>query len=350
MSELQIYLIALGLVVILLLLGFNYWQDRRVRRRMQANMPVIEQDPLLGDGVLGTSDVRREPGLGDAGATMAARAAETDPARILDNEEPDPTSEVVIEVTFQGPMSAEDLLPLIQPLRSAGRKPVRIFVQDTEGQLSRRLQPQAAYLSMQVAVLLANRGGALSAIEWSQIWNRVHGLADQLEASIEGPDQQTVLELATRLDDTCAALDTQVGLTLLLGATRPVTEVTAAARNMGFVQMDGRLAWLGEHGMVCFTLSRSDDEPFDAGMAGVDRLSLLLDVPCSPADTRAFGRMVDVGFELARRIGAELVDDQDRAVQQGTDSAIDERLQQLYSQLENAGLQAGSPRAQRVFA
>ncbi len=351
MSELQIYLIALGVVVILLLLGFNYWQDRRVRRRMQANMPVIDQDPLLGDGVTGSSDARREPGLGgDAGISMASPVVETDPARIQDNEEPDPSSEVVIEVTFQGPMGAEDLLPLLQPLRSAGRKPVRLFVQDTEGQLSRRIQPEAAYLSFQVAVLLANRGGALSAIEWSQIWNRVHNLADQLEATIEGPDQQTVLELATRLDDICAALDTQVGLTLLLGATRPVTEVTAAARGMGFVSQDGRLAWLGENGMVCFTLSRSDAEPFDAGMAGVDRLSLLLDVPCSPADTRAFGRMVDVGFELARRIGAELVDDQDRPVQQGTDSAIDERLQQLYVQLESAGLQAGSPRAQRVFS
>ena len=39
MSELQLYLIVLGVAVILLLLGFNWFQDLRVRRRMQAELP-----------------------------------------------------------------------------------------------------------------------------------------------------------------------------------------------------------------------------------------------------------------------------------------------------------------------
>jgi hypothetical protein len=354
MSELQIYLIIVGLVVILLVLGFNWWQDRRVRRRMQAHLPVIDQDPLLSDAAAPHA-ARVEPGLGGSGFGLSGAAGKQSieqphPDAQADQEESDPTSEVVIEITFQGPMTGEDVLQLVHPLRSAGRKTVRIFAQDTDGQLSNRILPESSYVSVQLAVLLANRSGALSAIEWSQIWNRAHSLADQLECSIEGPDQQSVLEQASRLDDICAGLDTQVGLTLLLGTTRPVQDVTAAARNMGFVPIDGRLAWLGDHGMVCFSLSRADAESFDAGMAGVDRLSLLLDVPCSPPDTRAFGRMVEIGFELAQRIGAELVDDQGRPLQTGADAAIDERLQILYTQLEAAGLAAASPRARRVFA
>ncbi len=353
MSELQTYLIIVGLVVILLVLGFNWWQDRRVRRRMQVHMPVIDQDPLLNDSAT-SSALRVEPGLGGASAgfagTVNQSVEQAHPDAAADQEESDPTSEVVIEITFQGPMTGEDLLQLVHPLRSAGRKAVRIFAQDTEGHLSSRILPDASYLSVQLAVLLANRSGALSAIEWSQIWNRAHSLADQLECTIEGPDQQTVLEQASRLDDLCAGLDTQVGLTLLLPNTRPVHDVTAAARNMGFVPIDGRLAWLGDHGMVCFSLARADAESFDAGMAGVDRLSLLLDVPCSPPEARAFGRMIEVGFELAQRIGAELVDDQGHPLQTGADAAIDERLQILYVQLEAAGLSAASPRARRVFA
>lgn len=351
MSELQIYLVALGVAAILVVLLFNWWQDRRVRRRMQAHMPVVEHDPLLDGGLVGTpSDSRREPGLaGSESIPVTAVGGQAD-ASVVEHEEPDPTCEVVIEVTFAGPISAQDLMPLVQSLRSAGRKPVRIFVQDTEGQLSRRLQADVAYQSMHLAVLLANRSGALSAIEWSQVWNRVQSLADQIEATVEGPDQQTVLEAAARLDDTCAALDTQVGLTVLLGKSRPVAEVTGAARAMGFVPSEGRLAWMGDHGMECFTLSRADGEPFDAGMATVDRLSLLLDVPCSPADPRGFGRMMDVGVELAQRLGADLVDDQNRPVQAGTDATIDERLQVLHAQLEAAGLKAGSLRARRVFS
>jgi hypothetical protein len=350
MSELQIYLVALGVAAILVVLIFNWWQDRRVRRRMQAHMPVVEQDPLL-DGGLGTlAESRREPGLAGPESTPLAAAAGPADGVVAEHEEPDPSCEVVIEVTFAGPISAQDLMPLVQSLRSAGRKPVRIFVQDTEGQLSRRLQADVAYQSMHLAVLLANRSGPLSAIEWSQVWNRVQSLADQIEATVEGPDQQTVLEAAARLDDTCAALDTQVGLTVLLGKSRPVAEVTGAARAMGFVPWEGRLAWMGDHGMECFTLSRADGEPFDAGMATVDRLSLLLDVPCSPADPRGFGRMMDVGVELAQRLGADLVDDQNRPVQAGTDASIDERLQVLHAQLEAAGLKAGSLRARRVFS
>lgn len=351
MSELQTYLIIIGAAVIALLLGFNWFQDYRVRRRMQADMPVVEQDPLLGDVAI-SNEFRREPGLGgnSQGDDRDAYAeGEAHPEADSDAREPDPKTEVVIEITLQGPMRGEDLAPLLQPLRSAGRKSVRIFAQDGEGQLNDRLQPEGQYVSVHLAVLLANRSGALSAIEWSQIWNRAQALAEQLECSIEGPDQQHVLEAASRLDDVCASLDTQVGLTLLLGSMRPVSEVTGAAFSMGFVSHKTRLAWLGDYGLVCFTLSRADDTSFDAGMASVDRLSLLLDVPCSPADTHAFGKMAEVGFELARRIGAELVDDQMRPVQPGAEAAIDEQLAALYVQLEKAGFAAGSPRARRVF-
>lgn len=355
MSELQIYLIVIGAAIILLLLGFNWFQDRRVRRRMQAQMPVIEQDPLLSETFV-AGEARREPGLGGVqafeqdGQASALSATSEHPDAANDDQGPDPSTEVVIEITFQGPMLGEDLLPLLQALRSAGRKSVRIFAQDTEGQLDVRLHGNGQYVSVHLAVLLANRSGALSAIEWSQIWNRAQSLADQLEANIEGPDQQHVLDAASRLDDACAALDTQVGLTLLLGSMRPVSEVTAAARTMGFVPFNGGLVWLGDYGLVCFSLSRADAESFDAGMASVDRLSLLLDVPCSPVDTRAFAKMSEVGFELARRIGGELVDDQLRPLQPGAEVAIDEKLMTLYSQLEKAGFAAGSPRARRVFA
>ena len=348
MSELQIWLIALGAAAIVLLFVFNWWQDRRIRKRMQAHLPVVDQDPLLAD--MASADTRREPGLASepylSGFGPAAEGAETS----VEDDEPDPSCEVVIELTFASPVSGEQLLSSIHPLRSAGRKPLRMFVQDAEGHCSRRIRHDTHYVSMQVAVLLANRSGALTAIEWSQVWNKMQSIADHLEATVEGPDQQTVMDMAARLDDTCAALDTQVGLTLLLNAMRPVGEITAAAKAIGFVPDQGHFVWLGDHGLSCFTLSRADAESFDAGMASVDRLVMLLDVPCSPADERAFSRMVEVGTELARRLGAELVDDSGRPMQPGSEAMIDERLQALFGQLESAGLPAGSARARRVFS
>ena len=47
---------------------------------------------------------------------------------------------------------------------------------------------------------------------------------------------------------------------------------------------------------------------------------------------------------------ADPVDDQGKPLADGSESVIDERLQVLFGQLEQAGLPAGSERAQRVFA
>lgn len=357
MSDLQIGLIALGVLLILLVLGFNWWQDRRVRRKMQSHFPTSEQDPLLGAGVGGASAAtagasRREPGMGGEPARVQpGQPAPVDPGSDADDaEEPDPACEVVIEVNFAEPVRGADLLPYMQSLRSVGRKPMRVFAETDQRRHRARVHAGESYASMQLAVLLANRSGPLTAIEWSQAWARAQDMAERFDATIEGPDQQAVLEQGARLDDTCAALDTQVGLTLLLGSAQPAAEVLAVARDVGFVADGNRLAWPNENGVARFTLARADGAAFDAGMGGIERLYLLLDVPCSPADTRAFGRMVDVGRDLASRLRAELVDDQGKPLADGSETVIDERLQVLFGQLEQAGLPAGSERAQRVFA
>ncbi|MEI2417221.1 cell division protein ZipA C-terminal FtsZ-binding domain-containing protein [Orrella sp. JC864] len=353
MSDLQIGLILLGVLLIALVLGFNWWQDRRARQRMQAHFPASEHDPLLGAGTAGGAAApgqRREPGLGVAhyaedGAPGAHEPAADDP------EEADASSEVVIDLAFPAPVPAAELMAALQSMRHAGRKPVRVFAETDQGRHRARLRPGEHYVSMQIAVLLANRSGPLSAIEWSQAWARAQDLAERFEATIEGPEQQAVLERAAKLDDTCAALDTQVGLTLMLGAARPLAHVLRAAQEIGFVPQGQRLAWLSDEGLARFTLSRADGQPLgEDGQGSVERMSLLLDVPCSPPDPQPFGRMVKVGRELAARLDAELVDDQGRPLQDGAEAGIDERLQVLYTQLEQAGLPAASARALRVFS
>lgn len=358
MSELQISLIVLGAIVIAAIVGFNWWQDRRTQQKVRDNLPVVEDDPLLHES--GAASARKEPGfgldhLGLAPATPSLESASASeeigelPATAL-IQEPDSVTEVVIELQLSEPMLGQALLPHLQAFRGLGRHPVRLFLQTTEGPLVTQLGDDTAYVAIQLAVLMANRSGAITAIEWSQLWGSAQDLAEKLDASVEGPEQHDVLDRAGRLDSTCATLDAQVGLTLLLSAQRPVQDVVNAAQAMGFIEQEGRLSWVGDHGLPCFTLARADNEAFDAGMAGLDRLTLLLDVPRSPPNPMAFGRMLEVGLELSRRVGAELVDDQGKTLSAGADVVIDLQLQTLYGQLEAAGLPAGSQRARRVFA
>ena len=365
MSDLQIGLIVLGVALIGVVLGFNWWQDRRVSRRMETHFPSGEHDPLLGEGrsseprvaaasaAAGTAPAttRREPGMTAAEAEAEAAAQSSAAHQDADDvEEPDPAVEAVIEVVFGNPVRGADLIPYLSSLRSVGRKTIRVFGQ-TDGQRHRaRLHGVEHYARLQLAVLLANRDGALSAIEWSQAWARAQDLAERFDALVEGPEQQPVLDQAARLDEVCAALDMQVGLTLILGCAQPAGEVLAIAREMGFVHDGPRLAWMSDEGIARFTMARPDGAPFDAGVGGVSKLNLLLDVPCSPSDDRAFGRMVDVGLDLASRLRAELVDDQGRPVHAGADESIDARLRTLYGHLDQSGLRSASPRALRVFS
>lgn len=353
MSELQIGLIALGVLLILLVLGFNWWQDRRARSRMQARFPATEQDPLFGGGHEAASRpaadaVRREPGIAEPvsqdAAAVISPVTETD-----DAEEPDAACEVVIEVHFAEPVRGADLLAAVRDWKMVGRKPVRVFASTDRGRHRSRLNTDESYSALQLAVLLANRSGPLTAIEWSQAWARAQDLADRFDATIEGPDQQVAVDRANKLDAFCATLDAQVGLTLVLQAPRAVAEVIGVARELGFAAEGGRLAWLTDSGATRFTMSRSDGVGFGDGISTVDRLVLLLDVPRSPEDPRAFGRMVDVGRDVAARLQAELVDDQGKPVVDGMATGIDAQLQTLFRQLDQAGLPAGSERAQRVF-
>lgn len=337
MSDLQIGLISLGVILILVLVCFNWWQDRRVRQRMQEHFPEVDEDPLMG----GLPSVgRREPGIGIA-ATPEATADE--------QAEADPVCEAVIDVVFSHPVSGADLQQVVRNIHKAGEKPVRVLVEH-EGGHTLRLRDGNAYLSVQLAVLLANRSGALTDIEWSHLWTIAQDLAERFEGSVEGPDQAQVLQRAQELDELCAGLDAQVGLALRLGSARPVLEVTQAVKDAGFLVYGNQLAWMSEAGIPRFTLLFDGIPAGDFHSAGVDRLDLLLDVPRSQANEHAFSRMACVGRDLAVRLEATLVDDQGQPVLETADQAIDEQLYDLYLNLENAGFPAADERTIRLFS
>src|SRR3546814_10946319 len=122
MSDLQIGLISLGIVLILIVLIFNWWQDRRVRGKMREHFPEADQDPLMG----GLSPVagRREPGLN------LAPASDPDTEDAVDV---DPHCEAVIDIVFAQPVPSDQLHAAPHSLPQAGTHPVRVFANAARG-------------------------------------------------------------------------------------------------------------------------------------------------------------------------------------------------------------------------
>jgi len=340
MSDLQIGLISLGIVLILVVVCFNWWQDRRVRQRMQEHFPETEQDPLMG-GVAPVG-VRREPGFG---------AVETAPdASGDDPDDVDPATEAVIDIAFAHPASGRELYEATQAIHKVGGKPVRVFAECEGGGHRAWVREDESYVSMQLAVLLANRSGALTDIEWSHLWTIAQRLAEHFDGSVEGPEQDAVLAKAGQLDALCAELDAQVGLAVRLDGVRPVAEVAQVVRDAGFLNHGRHLAWMADNGIPRFTVLFDGVPASEVQSAGVETLDLLLDLPRSAPDEQAFSRMACVGRDLAARLEAILVDDQGRPVADDADHAIDESLSVLYGNLDKAGFMAGTERTTRLFS
>ncbi|MGB3289831.1 MAG: cell division protein ZipA C-terminal FtsZ-binding domain-containing protein [Burkholderiaceae bacterium] len=340
MSDLQIGLILLGVLLILVVLVFNWWQDRRVRQKMQEHFPERELDPLMNSNP--TVGGRREPGFGAIDAIQETAADDT--------AEVDPSTEVVIDIAFAQAVPADQLHQATLSLHKAGSKPVRLFAEREGGGHRARLRPGESYVSMQLAVLLANRSGPLTDIEWSQLWAMAQDLAERFEGVIEAPEQDEVMQRAHELDGHCAGLDAQVALILRLPGTAPVADMTRVLQDAGFLAHGRQLAWMSDTGMPRFTALFDGALPQDVQSAGVDRIDLLLDLPNSPADEQAFSRMASVGRDLAKRLKAELLDDQGRPVHEGADHTIDQQLLDLYNRLAQAGFEAGAERTVKVFS
>ncbi|MGE8546189.1 MAG: cell division protein ZipA C-terminal FtsZ-binding domain-containing protein [Alcaligenes sp.] len=339
MSDLQIALILLGILLILLVVVFNWWQDRRIRQQMQSQFPDGDTDPLMSQ--LSEAE-RREPSMGRG--EPASADGEHDAAEV------DCTTEAVIDISFSQPVQAQALAQALQGVQRVGGKPVRYFAECEGGGHRARLRAGESYSSMQLAVLLANRSGPLSAIEWSQLWTAAQSLAQQFDASVEGPEQNDVLRRAAALDNACADLDALVGISVRLPGPLPAAKVIQAVRDAGFLPYGQQLAWLADSGQPRFTAMFDSANPNDIQSASIERIDLLLDLPNSPADDHAFSRMATVARDLAGRLEGVVLDDQGRPLPESADQNIDEQLSNLYRRLDEAGFTAGQERTGRVFS
>src|SRR5699024_1816430 len=156
---------------------FNWWQDRRVRRKMQDKFPEAPADPLMAQ----LDAERREPTVRIA-ETLAEKKTEAAVAA----EEIDPSSEAVIDVQFPQPVEGEQLIELLRAYLRVETKPVRLFASTINGEHHAYPNAGDSYVSMQLAVILANRQGPLTEIEWSRLWMAAQNLAQQLDGSVDG--------------------------------------------------------------------------------------------------------------------------------------------------------------------
>jgi hypothetical protein len=345
--KLSTALAILGAAVLLALAVQAWWTTRRARpRQARDTVPAASGPERVEPALDGPSGLSMQ-----AAADAALRASPKRSARL------DALIDAIVTLRLEAPVSGEHVLHQLPASRRAGTKP--FYVEGLDSETGQWDAPGAGhrYGELQAGVQLANRGGPLNEIEYSEFVQKVQAFAEGVGATAEVPDMLDVVARARELDGQAAPLDAQLSVTLRTnGVAWSVGFVQQVATRQGLVagQVPGR--WVlpaaeeGAPPMLVLAVDSQAALTDDPQGAVVRECQLSLDVPQTPASVEPFPAWHLMGKQLADDLDATAVDDQGQAITLHAFDAIGKEIDDLYRRLEQLDLAAGSPAARRLFS
>lgn len=398
MSPLQLGLIGAGIVLVVGVLIYNWWQERRVRQRIEsAFRPSETPRPAVGDAGLRVEPSLRADGDDDGGFVPPASVArEPDPAAPADEPEvavpawrvpmeeidhgaadgtptasyPSPQAAGMGGNAVRQPDTDIECVVTLQPARPVG---VGALAAGLHARMGKRLRwfgrtvadgpwqalasdTRGEFIELAACLLLADRNGAASRGQLDTFVRVLGELAPLLPAAASVPDVGAETGRAEALDHLCADLDVQIGLTVLKADPNgiPGTKLRGVAEAAGFrLASGGRFEWIDEDsGAVLYTLQNVRNEPFTVDtlrVSATNGVVFVLDVPRVPDPSRAFDQMKLAAKRMAHTLAAELVDDNRRPLDDPALGAIRKQVDAAAAALTESGIEPGSPRALALF-
>ena len=400
MNELQVSLLAIGVVVIFAVLAFNRWQERKYRRQAEQRFASQHDDILLHpeshqervepmldamsrDAIEAPDEYEDEFGQDSQPAwnsPVAEESEETEelppatahtrieaepvpcaatPLRLPETSlEPDAATEYVASLSASDPISAHALVLVLQQMKPIG-KPVRWLGQrhhHTSWEAIAQAAADTEFVKLASCLQLADRNGPVSSEELDAFCDMTQAVAANLYAVIDYPDKQVALAAAADLDQFCADVDVLIGFNVISrdGAPFAGTKLRGLAESAGMRLMpDGSFHFLNDDDAQLFSLGNLESVPFSADAMkhlATHGVTFLFDVPKAAGGIQAFNQMLLAARQFAGPLSALMVDDNRREL---TDAGIDKIRQQLvaiYHKMEQRGISPGGPCSRRLFA
>jgi hypothetical protein len=342
MTELQIGLLAIGVLVVAGVLAYNAVQERRARREAEHSFRSAHSDALLGEP---TS--RRETRAELARASSRGGAPPADAG-------PDPRFDYVIELSPARPVACAVLR---EHWAGIERRHARLaYSGDGMTWLALQQGEGAPATMLRAGLQLVSRGGPVSETELIEFRSAVETFAAAIGATVQAPEMKAAIETARELDAFCAEADVEVVVHVVApaGATFPGTKIRAAAEAGGLaLEPDGRFALRNDEGILLYTLGASQGAGFTAATmreAAPKALTLAFDFPRVPETRRSFESMARFARQLASLLGGSLVDDKGNVLDERALAAIAAQLEAARGALQARGLAPGSAAALRLFS
>jgi len=396
MSDLQIWLLAIGVFVVIAVLVYNTIQERRFRKQADAAFQMPLGDALMQSGAAPYERPERiEPALQEpvfdaapdsaperhhephfsVGADAAPAAASPFAAPAVSPPPPAPVPPSVVPSASVLPaapydelieyrvrlgsdgVSANVFADAFNQVRTLG-KAVRWIGLPVGGTEWEDIQPwrEVLYQQAVVTMQLADRNGAVQEDQLAALCDTLQGLAQTHGLRIACDDVVDALERALAIDRFCVDVDVLIGLNVVARGEGAVNlaRIVREAEDSGMVLgVDGVFQLLDSRAEPLYVLCNHDAEPFTPEVIDghtSQGVTLQFDVPRVPDGLKVFDSMVAFGRKLANEVGGILVDDNLRPL---TDTGIEKirtQLMQIYERMEARGVPSGSRRALRLFA
>lgn len=361
MSDLQIALAAIGLLVVGGVYAFNLWQERKLRQRLERAFEGEHDDVLLkttappSGPVVPVSSPRIEPRLDEpAVADPVAVAAEPAP---VTSDGADAVIEFAADIELNEPAGDAALRELLSGLTTFG-KPARLLGWDESAGVWQTLGRGAHgdCRRLLATLQLANRAGPVHAPQLNGFCDAVRTWVGRHGGEVQIDDTAAALQAARELDAFCGDMDVAIGLNVVAqsGAAFAGEQIAAAALAAGFsLEADGMFHWRDAGGQTLFTMENREPEAFSEDRLAVMQtsgLTLLLDVPRIADGAAALERMAQAGMMVAEALGGFVVDDNRVPLQEAGVARIKTQLQGICAAMAGRQIAAGSARAHRLFA
>lgn len=360
MSTLQISLAVGGSLVLVGIVAHGAWSARRNLPKQATPKPALDTESApapaqesylhLGDDGL---PERLEPSF-DTDAGLATLTQLTTPER-------KPVLDILIDamapISLESPVSGDAALAAIPGTRRVGSKPFAI--EGLREDSSEWEIPAAGYRysAFQCGVQLANRTGALNAIEYSEFVMKTQAFADAIGGEVEFAEMQGEVARARELDQFASAHDAQ--LTFKLRAVKIAWSpgyVQQCAAGQGFVASatPGRMllpaSQSGQGPILGLSFDSQAAQAEDPEQTALYELTLSLDVPQVLRTEAPFARMCEVAIALAGSMDGVIIDDNAILVRPEAMEAIHADLEALYDRMDVRELSAGSVLGRRLFS
>jgi len=324
-SSLQLGLVVAGVLLVVGVILFNRWQERRIRQRIDAAFASGRDKPQANDArveptLRGTAESRAVPAAPPPASPPAVEATAAVPGTEVEHDPdwrppmdsvvglhgalgdapvgpdsdadgetdepvegratPRPRGAASAATTVAAPDVDIETIVMVQPTRpatagalSAGLharigKPVRWYGRrEPRGPWQRLVtDSRGEYGEFAACMLLADRNGPATAAQIETFQKLVGDVAASLPGAFTASPLGEEAQRAEALDRLCAELDMQIGLTVRKTppATIAGTRLRGVAEAAGFrLSPTGRFEWVQDDtGAVLFTLQNVTDEAF----------------------------------------------------------------------------------------